>query len=55
MTELPKVLVDLILDYKYGLEHVLKFRVCLLELSFYNMAHRPRWLAFHSIGYWLPF
>ena len=53
--ELPKDIVEIILDYKYGLEHVEKFRACLVELFFWSLIKRPFWLQCRSISYWLPF
>ena len=55
MVELPQDLVEIIMDYKNGLEHVLKFRACLVELFFLGMIHRPFWVSLQSVTYWLPF
>ena len=51
--ELPKDIMDIIMDYKYGLEHVLKFRMCLVELYFWGVVSRP--FSMLSVAYWLPF
>jgi hypothetical protein len=51
---LPQDVVDLIMDYKYGLEHWEKYQLCLVELFFWHLIHRPQFLNFHAITYWLP-
>ena len=55
MVQLPQDVVEIILEYKYGLEHAIKFRACLVELFFYGLVRRPYWLQMTAISYWLPF
>ena len=55
MGRLPQDIIDLILDYKYGLEHAIKFRACLIELYFWGILRRPHWLNLTAVAYWLPF
>ena len=52
---LSQDVLNIILDYKYGLEHSEKFQFCLVELFFWHLIHRPHYLNLHTITYWLPF
>ena len=54
MENLPQDIVDIILDYKYGLEHFLKFQDCLVEMFLWGVVTRPYWSVL-SLSYWLPF
>ena len=50
---LPTEVESIILDYAYGLEHVLRFRPVLCQLYVHGFIHRPYWIR--HVSYFLIF